>query len=307
MKIDTFTISCVFTSDATVSFYKGSALRGAFGHALKKTCCALRYTKCSDCMLTASCAYSLIFESKKLNQNKTHYRIRLSSKPNPYVLEPPLDSRCNYKAGDSFSFTLKLFGPALNYRPQIIYALILMGKTGLGKQNRGVFRIKSISSNNQVIYDEDTNSLSMQDTSQELFLASEHDSCTSLTVDFLTPFRIKRNNVFQSEITFGTLIRAAMRRVSSLEEAYGKGEPDIDYRGLAQLADSIETVEDKTSWHDIPRYSSRQKTPMKLGGVQGSIMFKGDIAQFLPLLRYCEVMHIGKSTTFGLGMMRLEQ
>ena len=41
--------------------YKGSTLRGAFGHAFKKVVCALRTKTCGDCLLNERCVYSYIF------------------------------------------------------------------------------------------------------------------------------------------------------------------------------------------------------------------------------------------------------
>ncbi len=307
MLTESLRFHCTFTSDAGLPAYKGSALRGAFGHALKKVGCALHRQKCEDCILAASCCYCLVFESKKLNRNTAGYKIRLSARPHPYVLEPPMDRRHEYLAGESFSFTLHLFGPALRYRPQIFYAVTLMGKTGLGKGRHGKFNLDKVTAGDVVLYDATTNTLSMERVEQSLAWTQEPHLCNRLRVDLLTPLRIKRNNCFQRKIPFGTLIRSVMRRISSLETAYGEGEPDLDYRGLAAMADGVDTVEDQTEWQEIIRYSNRQGNTMKIGGVLGSLVFEGDLEAFLPLLRYCEVVHLGKQTTFGLGLIRVSE
>ncbi|MBI5558670.1 MAG: CRISPR system precrRNA processing endoribonuclease RAMP protein Cas6 [Deltaproteobacteria bacterium] len=100
---------------------------------------------------------------------------------------------------------------------------------------------------------------------------------------------------------FHLLIRAALRRVSSLEETFGQGEPPLDYRGLVRRAEQITARESDCRWVDIERYSNRQKTNMLIGGLQGKLVYEGELAEFLPLLRYCEVTHLGKQTAFGLG------
>lgn len=54
-----------FSTDQPIKLpqYPGSAWRGAFGHALKKTVCIVRNTPCGDCLLKSSCAYSYLFET----------------------------------------------------------------------------------------------------------------------------------------------------------------------------------------------------------------------------------------------------
>ncbi len=40
---------------------------------------------------------------------------------------------------------------------------------------------------------------------------------------------------------------------------------------------------------------------MKFGGIVGKAIYKGDLTPFYPLLKYCEEVHLGKQTAFGLG------
>jgi CRISPR/Cas system endoribonuclease Cas6 (RAMP superfamily) len=40
---------------------------------------------------------------------------------------------------------------------------------------------------------------------------------------------------------------------------------------------------------------------MKLGGIVGEALFRGDMKDFLPLVKLGEFVHIGKAVTFGLG------
>ena len=59
-------------------------------------------------------------------------------------------------------------------------------------------------------------------------------------------------------------------------------------------------------WHDLPRYSSRQKTRMKLGGFMGKIFFSGSLLPFEEaLLSAAELFHLGKNTSFGLGRIEV--
>jgi CRISPR/Cas system endoribonuclease Cas6 (RAMP superfamily) len=44
---------------------------------------------------------------------------------------------------------------------------------------------------------------------------------------------------------------------------------------------------------------------MRLGGIVGSITYRGDFGKYLPLLRLGEHIHVGKAATFGLGKYRV--
>jgi len=54
-------------------------------------------------------------------------------------------------------------------------------------------------------------------------------------------------------------------------------------------------------WYDWERYSNRQKTKMKLGGLIGRLVYSGPISSFRPLIDAGELLHVGKGTSFGLG------
>ena len=45
---------------------------------------------------------------------------------------------------------------------------------------------------------------------------------------------------------------------------------------------------------------------MTFGGLVGSVTYKGELAEFMPLLDFCSHVHIGKQTAFGLGKFKVE-
>ena len=42
---------------------------------------------------------------------------------------------------------------------------------------------------------------------------------------------------------------------------------------------------------------------MPLGGMVGEVTYKGELGEFLPLVRLCENANVGKQTAFGLSQI----
>jgi len=83
-------------------------------------------------------------------------------------------------------------------------------------------------------------------------------------------------------------------------------KPDLPYWELAAMAESVKIVDKDLRWQDWHRYSSRQKASMRLGGMVGTIRYKGEnLGVFMSLLRYVEQVHLGKQTTFGLERLEI--
>lgn len=302
MRIGKYTFQCRFKSLASLPEFKGSTLRGGFGHALKRISCALRRQDCSTCLLFETCAYAFLFEVKKALPYESKC-LRVAQRPHPYVIVPPDDTKRAYEADDPFSFDFILFGRANDYLPHILYAVREMGQNGIGKTTKceGLFEIEKVLQGDQTIFTGDildTNS-PLQQVSLNMLSASDPDK---ITFHCQTPLRLKYINELQASLPFHLVIRAALRRVSMLETVYGNGAPDLDFKGIAARATSIKTTDSDCRWIEIERYSNRQRSAMKFGGVLGSLVYKGEgLAEFLPLLHYCEVTHLGKQTSFGLG------
>lgn len=301
MQAGTYTFSCRFDTDALLPAFKGSTLRGGLGQALKQITCALRKRQCNSCMLFSSCVYAFLFEKK--NTSPATPSPPAAHPPHPYVLVPPAEKQRDYSAGTPFAFSLLLFGRANDYLPHVIYAVQEMGRAGLGKNTaaKGQFRLESVHLGDTILYN--NGNLTLPENIPELIpVATPEASTNTLGLTCKTPVRLKHNNRFRTDLPFHLLVRAALRRISSLEAAYGNGEPALDYKGLAARATAVRNLSENCQWVEIERYSNRQQTAMLIGGVLGSNLYQGDdLAEFLPLLRYCEVVHLGKQTSFGLG------
>ena len=97
-----------------------------------------------------------------------------------------------------------------------------------------------------------------------------------------------------------------LRRVLEISFFYlPEAQLDWEFHDLLVKASDIEITGKNLHWQDRSRYSNRQDTAMQLGGFVGEIVLEGDLAPFSHLLRICEVIHVGKGTTFGLGKIKV--
>ena len=303
--------SCVFEDDAILPLYKGSTFRGVFGHGLKQVVCALKRQDCNDCLLREKCVYAFVFELPALTNQPTDKK-RIAAPPHPYVIEPPESTKVHYRQGDSFDFELILFGKANNYLPYFIYAFDQIGNLGLGKRingARGGFRLKKVTAKNQAIYSDDDKKIKGDYKPEVLglddFSHSPKNSVEVLTIKLITPLRLKFQNKLEASLPFHVLTRAMFRRISSLFNYHGNGEPPLDYKGLVEKARLVEVKQSSLQWYDWRRYSNKQDQEMLMGGIVGEVTYEGDITNFLPLLRFCEKVHLGKQTSFGLGKIEI--
>lgn len=306
-----YLFTSVLEDDAVLPPYKGSTFRGVFGHALKKVVCALKRQDCAGCFLHSRCVYALVFEPSCMEP--AGGRRRLAAPPHPYVLEPEPESRTHYEKGETFRFSLLLFGRMNESLPYFVYAIDRMGQMGIGKSisgKRPAFKLLQVTTpDDRVVYDGGTGKLQPPQPERHLeiedFRRSGDESAESITLSLETPLRLKYQNHLKAEIPFHVLVRAILRRVSSLFNYHGNGEPPLDYRGLVKRAESV-TIEDSAlRWFDWKRYSNRQDQAMFMGGMTGSITYRGSLQEFMPLVRVAEEVHLGKQTTFGLGKIRI--
>jgi len=305
MKFGIYDFFCQVESQMILPDYKGSTLRGGLGQALRQLVCTLSRQECKNCLLNQRCIYALFFETSVCLKEVKDRRFPMP--PKPYVIEPSVDPKKMYQKGDYFTFRLLLFGDANNHLPYIVYAFDQMGETGLGKKidgNRGKYILKSVKTDDHLIYsDQDRQIVNREPTFLQLNNFISNQTISKVTVNLETPLRFKYNNRFIRKLSFHVLVRAMVRRISSLFNYYGEGEPDLNYKQLIKDAEQITCENSNIQWFDWSRYSSRQGQSMKLGGITGSATFSGSLSPFMSLLKCCAQLHLGKQTTFGLGKM----
>lgn len=125
-------------------------------------------------------------------------------------------------------------------------------------------------------------------------------------MNFRTPLRLTSGGQLVHRVSFATLVRRLLERLSALSSAYAGGPLEVAFQDLLREAEGVEVVEDRTRWVDVMRYSGRQCRAMPMGGLVGRVSFAGYLEPFLPWLMWGTFTHVGKYAVLGNGWYELE-
>jgi hypothetical protein len=304
-----YRFDCQVESPINLPEYAGSTLRGAFGHALKKTACITRQSDCKTCPLYRSCPYPAIFAPPP---PETHSLQKFSEIPAPFIVEPPAWGERHYGKEDILSFEFILIGRALAQLPLIVYAWQRALETGIAKGD-GTAKLKRVS----LIEETGETLLYSQEEGQiKTHIAELTSACIEtyqadpqhISLHIETPLRIQHNGHPKppNELTSRDLLITLLRRIALISEFHIGKKLEVDFQELGEAANQI-TSNKNLKWQDWTRYSSRQKKEMILGGVMGEWQLQGNLKPFVPLLKLGQWLHIGKNASFGLGRYRLKE
>ncbi|MCX8118561.1 MAG: CRISPR system precrRNA processing endoribonuclease RAMP protein Cas6 [Desulfobacterota bacterium] len=301
------------TDEIHLPTYKGSTFRGAFGHTFKKIVCINREKDCNGCLLKNRCIYSYVFETPP--PPDTEKMKKYPYAPHPFVITPPLETTRTYKEGEGLKFELTLIGKAIDYLPYFIYTFDELGKKGIGK-GQGTFQLEKVKAVGGAETEEEGSTVySSVDKALRCdfkvldgrALAPLDLDVPTLTLQFLTPTRLKFDGALTLKLEFHILVRNLLRRISLLSYFHCGEELVVDFKGLIEKSKEVRIQKETLRWVDWERYSNRQETRMKMGGFIGPITFMGDFKPYAPFLLLGEQIHVGKGTSFGLGKFKISK
>lgn len=317
-------------------WFAGSAVRGGLGRALRAMVCAMGPAQpCPSCPLRRTCPYGVLFETAPDPEGpalRTHEEV-----PRPLVLRPPgpegvapVDAGwlgrtrgkpLQFEPGRTFRVEALLVGRSGMYLPHLIVAFQRLGHEGLGP-GRARFDLAAVDWIDpwaravRPVGEPAVYGVRLYDPARGRLQAlpdpappsptpagwpqgqTSQDGCQ---VEFVTMTRLKHNGQLWREPPFHVLVRAALRRVSSLS-CFHHGQPlSLDFAGLIEQARAVRLEHAETQWVNWRRWSSRQHQGMDFDGVVGRVVYRGPVEAFLPLLSLAEAVHVGKNATFGLG------
>lgn len=287
--------------------YKGSAFRGCFGHALKRAVCTSRERDCPSCLMRSRCLYPYVFESGVESSSPTAKAV-----PHPFVLIPPMTPQRSFRPGDRLDLDLVLMGKAIPHLPYFIYTVEEMGRLGLGRE-KGRYRLAEVleirpDTGERVIYTETDHALrepgppvTGRELASRLTGPASFQECRRLTLEFLTPTRLTFQEQLIDHPEFHILMSRLIGRLIDLSRHHHEARMQVNHTELMARAKGVRLVKHNLTWYDWERYSNRQQTRMKLGGILGTASYEGELGEFLPFLALGEWVHLGKGTSFGLG------
>ncbi len=303
--------------------FKGSLLRGAFGHALRRMVCVMGPGElCENCMLRGQCIFPRLFETF-IEGKPPPFLQGLKTAPRPFVIDA-CDYRQLFHVKESLQFDLLLFGQAIEMLPYAIYAVSKMAENGLGK-SRYPFKLNEVFWHNSgsesnprnngtwhSLYDGTSKRLTDNPEPRMAGSPNGHGAhnlgtAQNCCIKFLTPARLKFKNNLSSDFTFRMLVFKMLRRVLEIAHFHvPDAQIDWEFKPLLVAADDVRIVRRDLHWQDWQRRSNRQDTTMKMGGFVGKLSLEGNLAPFTDLLRVCEVVHVGKGAVFGNGKIWID-
>ena len=271
-------------------------IRGGFGNVLRNLVCVNKKSECKDCFLMNSCIFSIMFFTDYKNRKGSFSTIKTI--PHPYIFH---SHRRNSR--NELIFEMILFRDCFKYFSHIIYALMSMGETGIGK-NRIKFKINQIKDNNngEIIFEEGNKGIK---DPIEKDLSIKYDKADSNTrrmkIEFVSPMRIIRNNKMIENISFKDVIKSGLLRIGILDKIYGEESDVIDLKNILNESEKVKTIERNLYYKSQRRYSTVQDQKIEVGGYMGSMTYEGKTDKFESILKCLLITGTGKSTSFGCG------
>ncbi len=129
----------------------------------------------------------------------------------------------------------------------------------------------------------------------------------SLRIEFETPAWIEAKGRVTTELDFSTLFRAVARRITMVCALFGALGPDHDrvFAELDATAARARVTQRRLRLVSWERLSLERNERHPMRGLVGSLDVEGDVGALVPWLRWGELVHVGKATSYGLGRMRV--
>lgn len=209
-------------------------------------------------------------------------------------------------------------GKCIEYLPYFIVAFEKLGELGIGKGRRRfqLHKVTGLNLPNQVVNEIVENEIfccqnrlvknvNCTISGSQIQETSGTNIPDQIELHFITPLRLKYQRELVNNIELHILMRNILRRISSILYFHHGDDLNVDYKDLIAEAEKATKIEDNTIWVDWERFSKRQDTKLKMGGLVGRAKFKGDFTNIYPYLKLAEIIHAGKGTVFGLGKYKI--
>lgn len=278
--------------------FKGSTIRGAFGHSLKELACLRKNGLCGpQCSSPGQCGYSGVFEAvSHAHRNDVV----------PYIIKPPLETKETWRAGEIISVTMTLAGRAKAWTPWVVWALGRMGWKGMGN-GRGkwsLVELDAVGRDGQPVSLLDSFEFIPSVTAANIAERSpKFDACE---LEFLTPLQLKKRGDVVRWPHPDLVIRRLIGRMGDLLEATSDVQVNrFEIRELTDLASRTMMEHSEFRDEEWERYSTRQQRRSTVSGIQGTLRISGIAPEIAAILNVGQHIHLGNSAAFGMGCYRV--
>lgn len=217
--------------------------------------------------------------------------------PRPIAIRPPLETQpsCQTRFGISF------YGKARQLVPLVVSALQGMQGIGVGRGRQSVTLddvswIDPLTRQAQPIQAEIPAPLSAEAYQRFAGLLTSD----RVTVRFLTPTRIIRENRLCHTPIFRAWFQRLLERVRLLSELYADAVW-IPFHELLTEADEVELVQDETRWQEGWSHNRREGVHRPMGGFTGQASYTGNLTRLMPYILLGQSVQVGKNTIKGSG------
>lgn len=309
------------TDPLRLPFHAGSLLRGAIGRALRRVGCARTPACAQACAAPGRCAYSRLFDppppggigsegTTAIAATAPRHPLLSATTRSPAPLVPifPPPGATSLGAGDRLRLGFRLLGHAADDAERLRAALGAIEELALGR-DRGRLALAEVVERCSpgMIIEVPSTPPATGEAAGDAMEGRPDPVCETvrrrLAITFDTPAWLERNGRLDTSLDFVSLFTSAWRRLTTLALLYGDWSPDDDatFARLRPHAQAVRTTARRLRVLTWERRSDAggQQHPMR--GLLGEMTCEGPMDAFLPLLRAAALVHVGKSTSFGLG------
>jgi CRISPR-associated endoribonuclease Cas6 len=293
--------------DVHLPAFAGSKLEGAFGRTLYDlSCTRTDLQTCHACPLRAVCPYAALYAPSRPTSLPV---ASLEAPPRPLVFHTAFEHERTIPKDGTLEYGLSLIGRATQHLPYVIATIRSMGEAGIGR-TRGRYALR------------DAHSEHPYSDQRSLISSGEHPTVNlkpiilnasdlpalpgdTIRLEWQSFVHIRAGDAMAETLHFPVLVRALQRRISNLEQLYGGAiSAGADYGHLPQLAREVQTITHQVRSVRQAR-SGKGRAPVMMHGLIGSVTYHGDLEPFTNLLRYGELLGVGKWAGFGAGQYRI--
>lgn len=287
------------TDDVTRFVDYFSLSSGEYAIACRSLSCKWFDRDCEYCSTSESCAWFSVF-GQKLTSDPSALK-RYQKPPLPFVFSFP-KLIASSEAGNNIVVNLVVIGNAIQHLEMLLNGLSKLILSGFAPVTAEIRQIacrdyQGTLPNNVITRSGALVPENLLIMSTDGLINSRFWLGSTLRIQLLSPLRLLENGHAVVRFEFGRFARSVMRRVSALAYYYGESEFDCDFKELSSQVNDAICMEEHFCYLNVKN--------KKKSGITGYGVYAGDFSRLLPFLIIGSYVHVGKGSSFGMGLYNL--